>query len=635
MANAGTVTVDFAAEVARFNAQMKQVNDRVKSVESGFKKMAGVVDSALKLFSVGIAASFIRSAAEAADALGKTADKLGLTTERLTAFQLAAADAGVEAGTLAKLLVDSQRRLGDAAGGTGATADALRILGLNVRDLQRLSPDELFLRYADALGEVKNRSEQFTLAQDLMGKSVQDAYTLIAAGRGAIDEAAATVDRLGLAISRVDIAKIEVANDKLALLAKTSQAFGQQVAAALAPFVSEFVDRLTSTGTSIDSTRSKLEAFTTAVFVAFEIIANGARVFDIAVSGALFALVRPWERFFELVRRSLEFTADLDAALGFDSLAKRFTNLAQTIGQAESFAGALSEQSAARVKNAADNIRSFSQIFEEAEQIRARAQQQAEEAAARQAELAAGITGAESVIEKKQIELFQIEEITQLHYDNMLQLQDDFLRIQAETTEKLDVERHRDHLQRKIDRERQAEQQILAVKQGAQNAALGLLGVLAQRSKVAAIALIAFEKIRAIAQAKINTAVAVTNALASVPYPYNFAAAAEVAAFGNIQVALIAATGLLEAGNVLRSSAPGAPLGSPQNPVFTNANAATGDVAGPAGAQQNKQITITFNGLFTKDAAREIAEHLKDVIDNSDIHIIGPNSSQARELRGE
>jgi hypothetical protein len=91
---------------------------------------------------------------------------------------------------------------------------------------------------------------------------------------------------------------------------------------------------------------------------------------------------------------------------------------------------------------------------------------------------------------------------------------------------------------------------------------------------------------------------------------------------------------LLEAGNVLRSSAPGAPLGSPQNPVFTNTNA-TEDAAGPAGAQQNKQITITFNGVFTKDAAREIAEQLKDVIDNSDIHIIGPNSSQARELRGE
>lgn len=631
MANAGTVTVDFAAEVAKFNATMKQVETRVKSVESGFKKMAGVVDSALKLFSVGIAVNFIRSAAEAADAAAKLSDKLGISTERLAAFDLAAADAGVSTQTLTKLFTDAQRRLGEAAGGTGEAKDALEALGLNVRQLQQLAPDELFLRYADSLATVTNRSEQFAIAQDLFGRSAQEAYTLIAAGRGAIESAAATVDKLGLAISRVDASKIEEANDKLGLLSRTSKAFGTQLAAALAPFVSEFVDRITESGVAADQTRSKLDIFARAVFISFEIIANAARTFDLAVSGAFFAQAKAMESTFSLVRRGLELTASLDAAVGLDSLAAKFKGFAESAGNAESFAAALSEQAALRIKNAANNVKSFAQIFADADRIVAESQARAEQAAANNNKPP---EGGGSLFEQKQIELFKIEDATKLHNDVMLQLQQDFLAIQEDTTRKLDEDRHREFLQRKIDRERQAEQQILAVKQGAQNAAIGLLGVLAQRSKIAALALIAFEKIRAIAQAKINTAVAVTNALASVPYPQNFAAAAQVQAMGNLQIALIAATGLLEAGNVLRSSAPGAPLGSPQNPVFTNSNA-TEDAAGPAGAQQNRQISITFTGVFTKDAAREIAEQLKDVIDNSDIHIIGPNSSQARELRGE
>jgi hypothetical protein len=46
--------------------------------------------------------------------------------------------------------------------------------------------------------------------------------------------------------------------------------------------------------------------------------------------------------------------------------------------------------------------------------------------------------------------------------------------------------------------------------------------------------------------------------------------------------------------------------------------------------------SITINGvILSKDAARQIAEALKEVIDNDDVHLIGANSSQARAIRGE
>lgn len=635
MANAGTVVVDFSAEVARFNAQLKQVNDRVKSVESGFKSLEKVASTALKFFSIGIAANFVRSAAEAADALGKTADKLGLSTERLAAFQLAAADAGVETGTLNKLLTDAQRRLGEAATGTGATYDALRSLGLGVRELQQLSPDELFLRYADSINSLKSRAEQFSVAQDLFGKSAQEAFTLIAAGRPAIDQAAETVDRLGLALSRVDILKIEQANDKLGLLAKVSQAFGQQLAAALAPFVSELVDRLTGVGVAADDTRSKLDAFARAVFLSFEIVANAARTFDGAVSAAFFALAKSQEVAFAGLRKSFELTAQLDEFVGLDSLAAKFRSFAQTADDAQAFSASLAEQAAIRVENAARGIKKFSEILGEADQIVLRSQQRAEEAAALQAEIAAGLTG-ESRIEQLQFSLDIEQEILRTSYEQMLAEQLTFEQVRANISQQFsddEILRTQETQARVADAIIASENKILQSKQQTFNAAIGLLSALAGKSKAAAIALIAFEKIRAIAQAKINTAVAVSNALANVPYPANLAAAAQMAQLGAIQIGLIAATGLVEASNVINSSSAGAPIGSPQNPVFTDTRTSTGEQI--YGAQQKNQVSIRFEGVFTAAAAREIAEQIRDVVDNSDIHIIGPNSSNARELRGD
>jgi hypothetical protein len=632
VANAGTVTVDFAAEVAKFNASLKQVNDRVKSVESGFKSLEKVASTALKFFSVGIATSFIKSAAEAADALGKTADKLGLSTERLAAFQLAAADAGVETGTLNKLLTDAQRRLGEAAQGTGATYDALRSLGLGVRELQQLSPDELFLRYADSINQLKSRAEQFSVAQDLFGKSAQEAFTFIAAGRPAIDEAAATVERLGLALSRVDIFKIEQANDKLGLLAKTSQAFGQQVAAALAPFVTEFVDRLTGVGVAADDTRSKLDVFARSAFISFEIASNAAKTFDAVVSGVVFTIAKANEVVFGLIRKGEEFTARLDESLGLDTLAQSFREDAAAMGTAEDFFAAISERSAERIKNAADSIKSFAQIFEEADQIVARSQARAEEAAARQTELNTGLTG-ESRFESLQFEFDSELVLREQHAEFLRQ----FLFEQQEITnaglESIELEHLRNVNLEKERLTQETEARILAMKQSTTNAAIGLLSALAGRSKVAALALIAFEKIRAIAQVKINTAVAVMNAMANVPYPANLAAAAHVASLGTIQIGLIAATGIAEAANVFSSSSAGAPIGSPQNPVFTDTGGRNDEQT--FGAQQKNQISIRFEGVFTAAAAREIAEQIRDVVENSDVHIIGPNSSNGRELRGE
>lgn len=599
MANAGTVTVDFAAEVAKFNAQMKTVQSSLSRLEGGFQTIAKVAKTALGFFSVGIATNFIRSAAEAADQLGKTADKLGISTERLTVFQLAAEDAGVETSTLNKLLTDAQRILGDAAFG-GPAAKTIKALGLSISELERLSPDELFLKYADSIGQLNSRSEQFSVAQDLFGKSAQEAFTLIDAGRPAIDEAAENVERLGLALSRVEIKQIEIANDKIGLLGKTSQAAGQQIAVSLAPFISAIADSLLNSGIAADKLKTTIDVLVSTGYVGFQILKNGV----LAIESAFFGVT--------------------GAVAGFLSFQTRLA----TLGFENSLSKALSasaDVNIAKAKDALDGIQSFAQIQESLIAILEASRVKAELAVAEtQGKIRELGTPQENQIEEINASLLIEEDLRFEHYERMLEHKKQFLEASAKLEKDLDVGEFIRHQKAREQAVIESESIMLQTRTDAQNAALGLLQTFAGRSKAAAIALVAIGKALSIAQAIQNTAVAFTKALAIDP---TGALAARVALLGKIQIGLIAATGLAEASQISSSASAGAPLGSPTNPVFTNDRSGEQTFGAPQSA-----TNIYINGLISQDLIDDLVSQLRDR-DRRGVVIFRSGGNQANEIR--
>lgn len=116
---------------------------------------------------------------------------------------------------------------------------------------------------------------------------------------------------------------------------------------------------------------------------------------------------------------------------------------------------------------------------------------------------------------------------------------------------------------------RQAAEAEIEARANALNAVGGLLGVFASENRAAAIAQIALNKGLAIAQAIQNTAVAQTRALAELGPIAGPPMAARIAAWGRVQIAAIAATGLGQAfgggggGGVGRSGARGVSAAGP------------------------------------------------------------------------
>ena len=123
---------------------------------------------------VGIAAGAAGGAAFAAavrvseqmEAINKQAKQLGTTTTALQELQyVAKKTAGLESEDMYTALQDQAERISEAAMlGTGEAVDVLAALNLNAAELNKLSPDEQFMKIAEAMEKVENQNDRQQLS---------------------------------------------------------------------------------------------------------------------------------------------------------------------------------------------------------------------------------------------------------------------------------------------------------------------------------------------------------------------------------------------------------------------------------------------------------------------------------------
>lgn len=639
-ASAGTVNVDFTATTLRFVQQLKEVNSSVKGVETGLGKLKDVAQTALGVLGVGALGAFIKSAANAADELGKTADKVGLTTKQLKAFQIAAAEAGVGLEQANKLLTESQKRLGEAAAGTGEAAKYIKLLGLNVEELQKLSPDQLFRTYSEAINGLANRSEQLAAANALMGRSAQESFALIQGGAPALDEAAEFTERLGLALDRVDIKQIEAANDSFGRLAIITQSAAQQFSSGLAPFVEDFSLGVVQATGNLNALSDAGRITGATLVTAFEISLNAMRSLQSAFFGLAGFVNKTWADLNEIIIRG-------SAILANPSFLFNPALRDQLDRAVEASTGSIRASAEANFQAAEESlgkIKSIAQIQEgivnALESSRARAEAAvAAQAAQVEAAKAGGLTLGDGSIGLDQQQQFDIaNEAAKAAAEQQKAI---FREVTQAFTAELDRrnEAERDAAAARVDLNLRAEQAILDTKVTTQNAALGLLQALGAKNKAFAIAAIVFEKALAIQRLLMQNTIAAELAYASQLIPgvpasiaTATAAKASVLAQGRLAAGLIAATGALQIADVT-SGGGRAPIGSALNPGYVTTSP---DVAQQYGAESQSAIQVIVTGNFGVDdrVIDKIAAGLREAADGRDVIIFGPGSRQAQEILG-
>lgn len=640
-ANGGTVTVDFAATTLRFVQQLKEVNTNVKGVKDGLDDLKSVAQKALGVLGVGALGAFIKSAADAADELGKAADKIGLTTQQLKSFQIAAAEAGVSLEQANKLLTEAQKRLGEAAMGTGEASKYIKALGLSVSELQRLSPDQLFRTYAEAINGLANRSEQLAAANALMGRSAQESFALIQAGAPALDEAAEFTERLGLALDRVEIKQIEAANDSFGRLAIITQSVAQQFASGLAPYIEDFSRRIVDATGNVNFFADAGRLVGATLVTGFEISRNAVLSLQAALYGMAAFVNQTLASINELVIRGG--AAAANPASIFNPVFQEKLNQA-----VEATTGGLRASVQANLQGAEESLRKIkslediqNQIVAALESSRARAEEAvAATAAQASAAQAGGLTlgggGAFGLSLQEQFDISNAAARAAAEEQKKIFKEvSDFAMAELERRN----EAESSAAAYRVDLNRRAEEAILNTKLTTQNAALGLLQALGAKNKAFAIAAIVLEKALAIQRLLIQNQIAAELAFASqlipgVPASLATAGAAKAAvlAQGRLAAGLIAATGALQIADVT-SGGGRAPIGSALNPGYVTTSPVESQTYG-AESQRAVQVIISGNVGFDQRVIDQLITGIRDATDGRDVILFGPESRQAQELLG-
>lgn len=189
-------------------------------------------------------AGMVEGVAELADAAVKSASKLGITVEAVQELGYAAKLSDISQGELEGSLTKFSRTLEQAKKGSGEAADALKKLGIPMRELKGETLDQNLEVIADAFAKMPDGPQKAALAMQLFGRSGTRLIPLLNGGKEGLVELRNEAHKLGIVVDTETAKKFEEFNDDQTRLSETWRGLKTQVVSALLPALHELVTRL-------------------------------------------------------------------------------------------------------------------------------------------------------------------------------------------------------------------------------------------------------------------------------------------------------------------------------------------------------------------------------------------------------
>ena len=209
------------------------------------------------------------------DAQAKLARAVGGTTRGLQALARAGDRAGVQTSELQSAATRLNQRLGQViATGKGAE-ETFAALGLTAGQLASMDIDERFMALSNAMKQAGLSSQEMSYHLRELGIRQSSVISLVQQGAGEIERSREVIERLGVAVSDFDAAKIEAANDAMSEVGRIFEGVGNMLAVTFAPAVQRTVERFVSFASNVILVIRQLNALRTA---AVRFVSEKARV---------------------------------------------------------------------------------------------------------------------------------------------------------------------------------------------------------------------------------------------------------------------------------------------------------------------------------------------------------------------
>jgi hypothetical protein len=611
----------------------------------------------------------VKSSMQSADALAKTSDALGIATEKLASMRYMGDLAGVSAEQMDANLKKMTQSLGEAAQGGGAAAKTLEALHLDTAKLVQLSPDQQYLAIADAINGLGTQAEKAAAANDIFGRSGVNMLNVMAGGSETFLKAEEEAKNFGIAISRLDAAKIEMANDSFTRLGTVVQGMGNAVAITAAPMLEDLANRFVNMIGGADGFRNAAQFMTDVTVNAVGLLADGFHglhiVFD-GIGAAFWTVVedlmkgldwlqkqvvefmnllpgvdiKPMESFTkatqfaadtaESARRNLQ--ALVMEPLPSDKIKQWSQDVQQKADEAAAKVAAVSQAAGGQVvldtSSSANDIKTSEADDRERQRMQDQLERLQQHYMSKQELLAKNFENEQFMIEESfQNNLLTDQERRDLLLSSEQEYQNGLTAIADEEAKK------------RAAIEKQYTDVVKDLKSSVFNHAIQLLEGLGGKSKSAAKIAIVLQKAITIAQIKMQSTTAAWAALQPPPIGMGPIAGASLAAsikgWALADMGMVAGLGALELSNVNTGGGGTGSGGSSGQSSGSPSSGYSNSATMPMPEQRSGSINIYIQGAITEDMIRDVVVPvIKEDVDNRDLVLISSNSRNGQVLMG-
>ncbi|HSH00104.1 MAG TPA: hypothetical protein VLB27_08645 [candidate division Zixibacteria bacterium] len=228
------------AKLEKFDKQM-----------DGLKKTAGGVVRALKFVATGVLAAgaglvaAAQQTARQADEVERLSRALNIGVKEVQEYGYAFNTVDADLSDVADVFNTLSDRAADARGGMKSFQDDFKLIGLGVKDLKADRPDELFLKFADAIAKTPDKTKGAVAAVRILGDDVGNKLLpLLRNGSRGFKELAAEAHGLGVIMSGPQIKAAKEFHKQWLKISSVFRSFRNQLALAVIPKLTEGAEKV-------------------------------------------------------------------------------------------------------------------------------------------------------------------------------------------------------------------------------------------------------------------------------------------------------------------------------------------------------------------------------------------------------
>ncbi len=237
------IAVRVGAKVDQFKKDMgsasKSLDKFGRDAKQGAKQ-AAKYGAAATAAGAAIATHLVKQSLKAIDAQAKLAKQLDTSVKSLAVLERAGQLSGVSMKQIGVASRTLSVRIGEAEQGTGEAVKAFEQLRLKASDLAKLPLDERLQKINKAMLDHVPAAQRAAVASDLFGTRAATAMKML--DNDALEVARKQAELFGTALSDVDAAKVEQANDAMSVIGVAIDGAAKQLTVELAPILKATAD---------------------------------------------------------------------------------------------------------------------------------------------------------------------------------------------------------------------------------------------------------------------------------------------------------------------------------------------------------------------------------------------------------